>query len=294
MSQTKPQISIVIVTCNSRSVLLSCLKALEALSTDLRYQVIIVDNASTDGSAETSAQSCPEAVIIRNERNLGFAAACNQGAERAAGEFLLFLNPDVQIDSDTPVKLLAAFERPEKVGLVSGRLRYPDGRFQATSRKFPTIGNLVFSRGSALYRLIGSSGDRAGRYTLHDADTISAVPAVAATMLMIRKTVFETLGGFDPRFFLFMEDTDLSLRAHRQGYVNLVVPQAGGCHDWGRGSSAGKAARAWHHHRSLWRYFLKHFPNGFTVVFLPLILAVNLFVTLLIPTGKAKGPSCSG
>jgi GT2 family glycosyltransferase len=245
-------------------------------------EVIVVDNCSIDDPTDTVAAFFPQAKIERNRRNVGFARACNQAAKAATGTFLLFLNPDVLLDPESPERLKAVAARPQS-GLVAGRLRYPDGRFQATCRNFPRPTNLLFSRGSMLTKLFGESVEHTGlEYTLPDYQQVTQVPAVAGTLLMMSKAVFERAGGFDARYFMFMEDTDLSLRVHGAGYHNLFVPDGGGVHDWGRGSGAGNMIRAWHHHWSLWQYFLKHEANGFSLILLPILLAVHLVLSILL------------
>lgn len=290
MSDNPPNLSVIIVTHNSLPALTSCLVALEKAARTDPLQLLLVDNGSDDGSPEATLDIFPNAKVIVNERNLGFAAACNQGAGEADGEYLLFVNPDVVIDEGAIEQLLGACTENQQAGLACGRLRFPDGSFQATCRNFPNPTNLLFSRGSFMTSLIGRSFDSRARYTLPDSIETTEVSAVAATMTMIKRSRFEKVGGFDPRFFMFMEDTDLSLRLNRSGYANLFVPAAGGIHDWGRGSRVGRLRRLWHHHNSLWKYFLKHYPNGFSVLALPPLLVLNFCVMLLLPTRQtARG-----
>lgn len=288
MSDACSTVSVVIVTCNSLPALNGCLEALHATPGSDRLELVVVDNASHDGSPEAVKERFPDCSILTNDKNRGFAAACNQGAQAAGGEYLLFLNPDVQIDPGAIDELLKAFEQFPEAGLVSGRLRFPDGTFQATCRNFPTVANLVFSRGSLFSRLFGEGIDRKGRYTLSDYKATTEVPAVAATMLMVRRELFDRLGGFDPRFFMFMEDTDLSYRIFLHGRKNYVVPSAGGGHAWGSGSPAGRFRRQRLHHHSLWQYFLKHQPNGFSVIVLPVLLLFNLLFSMLLPGGGKR------
>ena len=285
MSDSVSQISIVIAAHNSAHVLPSCLAALRTALGDFDHELIVVDNASRDQSLETVASIFPNAITITNPKNLGFAAACNQGAEKATGEWLLFVNPDVVVDPDAIKSLFDTATKRSDAGLISGRLRFPDGSFQATCRRFPTIGNMVFSRQSAIMCIFGARAD--GAYTLPGYSSVTEVPAVAATFVMISRARFEKAGGFDRRFFMYMEDTDLSLRLHQAGFVNLFVPQAGAVHDWGRGGSAGRVRRLWLHHVSVWKYFLKNIPNGFSVLVLPALLLVNFLMAALI--GKSYG-----
>lgn len=284
MSSSQHSLSVIIVTHNSLPILSDCLRHLRDAAAQHEPEVIVVDNRSVEDPTETVVAFFPRAEVVRNGRNIGFARACNMGAELATGSLLLFLNPDVLVDPEAPSRLTAAAARPD-AGLVAGRLRWPDGRFQATCRHFPRPANLLFSRGSLLTRLFGDAVASAGQtYTLPDYEVVTEVPAVAGTLLLVSRAVFERAGGFDGRFFMFMEDTDLSLRVHRAGFRNLFVPDGGGVHDWGRGSSAGGIRRAWWHHWSLWQYFLKHEANGFSLIFLPFLLAIHLcLIVLLMP-----------
>jgi GT2 family glycosyltransferase len=290
VSTQRKIVSVVIVTHDSLPAFHDCLESVRKSSSIDSLEVIVVDNASTDGSADTVATAFPDAKVIRNEKNVGFATACNQGAKEAAGDYLAFLNPDVQIDSDSIERLKSVFARNERVGLSAARLRHPGGSFQPTCRKLPTVGNMVFSRGSFLSSFLGRKGKgTAPHYTLPDYGETTAVAAVAATFVMVRRELFNRAGGFDQRFFLFMEDTDLSLRLGYKGYVNLYVPTAGGIHLWGHGGRMGRIRREWHHHMSVWKYFLKHLPNGFSVVILPMLLTLNFFVVCLMVPRKRGG-----
>jgi len=223
----------------------------------------------------------PDAVILSNKKNRGFASACNQGADYATGEYLLFLNPDLELDRTAITELIATASSEDKAGAVTGRLRFPDGRFQANCRQFPTPGNLFVSRGAAFGRLFGAKG-----YSLEDDTDTVRVPATAGTMLLVRKDRFESVGRFDQRFFMYVEDTDLCYRLEQAGYYNYYNPKAGAVHNWERGSSASRVRRAWYHHWSIWKYFLKHQANGFSLVLLPLLLLVNFVLVTIIPGAR--------
>lgn len=281
----KNRVSIVIVTHNSSAALDGCQANLRETLADVDHQLVVVDNASSDDSLEIIERHYPEAVVVRNTKNRGFAAACNQGAARTDGEFLLFVNPDVRLDPGAVECMMALIRSDHKVGAVAPRLRHPDGRFQPTCRRLPTIYNLLFSRGSMLSRLIG---DRR-IYTLPDYSETTEVEAVAAAVMMIRSLEFSRMEGFDERFFMYMEDTDLCCRLKARRYRNYFVLAAGGVHDWGRGSDAGRIRRAWRHHFSVWKYFLKHLPNGFSLLVLPLLLAMNLLLTIIVPPYRRSG-----
>ena len=271
-----PLVSIIIVTHNSKAVLEDCLRSLPGAATGLECEVIVVDNASLSDPTALVHACDPTAAVLRNTRNLGFAAACNQGARAAQSRHVVFLNPDLRLDPGAVERLYAALSRDVRAGVVSGRLRHPDGSFQPSCREFPTVSNMIFSRGSLLGRLLGGRA----RYTLPDYTEPTEVPAVAATMMMIRRDLFLRMGGFDERFFMYLEDTDLCLRLHRRGYHNYYLPGAGAVHLWACGSTTGRVRRVYYHHEAVWKYFLKHVPNGFSLVILPLLLLMNMGLVL--------------
>jgi GT2 family glycosyltransferase len=281
----KNKVSIVIVTHNSQATLERCLVSLQGGLAEVDHELVVVDNASSDGSGEIVKQQYPDATIVANEKNRGFAAACNQAVQETEGEFLLFVNPDVQMGPGSVQSMMALIRTDHKAGAITPRMRNLDGSFQPTCRRLPTIYNLLFSRGSVLSRLIGARHI----YTLPDYAETKAVEAVAATVLLIRRSLFSRMKGFDERFFMYMEDTDLCYRLRTLGYRNYFVPTAGAVHDWGHGSDAGRLRRIWHHHFSVWKYFLKHLPNGFSLLVLPAILTLNMLLTIITPPYGRSG-----
>lgn len=276
--ETNLKISIIVVTFNSFPALEQSLISLKKALSQLKSELIIVDNNSTDNSIEIARQLMPDCKVITNNKNVGFSRACNQGAKIAKGEFILFYNPDLSIDSEALKFLLEAYEQSSKPGALAGRMRFPDGEFQATCRRFPSVSNIFFSRGSVL----SFFGKGNTTYTLPDYDNVTEVEAVAGTFLMIKKELFEKIGCFDERFFMYMEDTDLCLRLNQAGCLNYFVPQSGGVHLWGKGSSGGRILRSYYHHLSVWKYFLKHYPNGFTIFLLPVMLLLNFILKIFI------------
>lgn len=282
MPTFKNRVSVVIVTHNSLPLLEDCLQSLKLAVERIDHELIIVDNYSSDLSLSVAAKHFPRANILVNRRNLGFAKACNQGAGNATGEYLLFLNPDVQVDQDGVENLLAVFSAGDRVGLATARLRHPSGTFQPTCRKRPTLKNVIFSRGSVLSGLLSEDKSVSkSRYTLPDYPETTIVDAVAGTMTMVRRDLFDSVGGFDDYFFMYMEDTDLSVRLTDRGYANVFAPGAGGIHHWRHGSDTGLVKRAWYHHLSVWKYFHKHHPGPLVTFILPLLLGVNFLLTLL-------------
>jgi hypothetical protein len=272
------KISIIIVTYNSLGSLPSCLAQLREASRRINCELVAVDNNSTDNSPSAIRNFWPQANVIVNRKNKGFAFAANQGAKASAGEFLLFVNPDLFVDNNCLEEFLFFIRGKERIGAVGGRMRFPDGTFQPTCRKLPTLSNLVFSRGSFLGRIIRSTH----KYTLPDSAVPTEVPAVAGTLLFIRKEVFESVGRFDANYFMYMEDTDLCKRLIMLGFSNFFLPQAGAVHEWGTGSPTGVFKRNWYHHASVFRYFRKYRRGSETYILLPVLLLLNFLLSSLV------------
>ncbi|MCH9032762.1 MAG: glycosyltransferase family 2 protein [candidate division Zixibacteria bacterium] len=276
-----PEISVIIVTNNSAPVLAESLPALKLSIEDFNHffsregsvEVVVIDNNSSDTSPDIVRRSFPDAKALKLDLNTGFASACNLGAERAKGRYLLLLNPDVVLESEALWALHREIENRSDAGAVCGRLTNTDGSFQATCRNFPDVRNILGSRGSWLLRF-----SKRNRYTLDDSSEVISVPATAATMLMIKSDVFASHSGFDERFFMYMEDTDLCRRLGLASQKIYYVPTAVGIHKWGQGSDVGFLKRAFWHHLSVWKYFAKWRPGFFTYVVLPPALCLNFLL----------------
>jgi len=281
VSNPQKSVSVIVVTFNSVERIASCLRALRDEVDSIGGEIIIYDNASGDATVRAVESAFPDVRIIKGEKNIGFAAANNQAVLEADGDHILFANPDLVLDHGSIALMLKELTARPDAGAVTARMRHPDESFQPTCRKLPTMKNIFFSRGS----MLGRSG-KSDEYTLGDSDEITEVPAAAATCLMLSRVFFEQLGGFDKRFFMFMEDTDLSLRIGEAGKKIYFIPEAGGVHFWGRGAAVSNYKRLWHHHKSVWKYFLKHFPNGFSLLLLPIALLANFILRALL--GKSR------
>lgn len=274
----QPQLSIIIVNHFAEEVLSECLAAIDASGHDLSAEIIIVDNPA--GSRKSSLPRLDNVTPTRIPvpAAIGFAAACNLGASYSRGSYLLFLNPDVILESSAIAILHSLITADSEPGIVAGRLVGPDGKFQASCRRFPTLGNLIFSRGS-LSGLM--AGWEKAKYTLPDYDAVTEVEAAAAAMMMMTRNDFDRLSGFDERFFLYMEDTDLCYRAYQKGIKVRYVPQAAGKHYWGVSTGKYRFRRILWHHRSIWKYFRKHHRSLPVLLCLAPLLSVNCFLSLI-------------
>jgi GT2 family glycosyltransferase len=255
-----PRISIIVVSYNSMEYLPALFASIGVYPPEDPYEIIVVDNASSDDTARWCLYAPLDLRLIVNHENRGFAAAANAGARLAKGEYLLFCNPDVRWTSPVADYLAEYLTANPACGAAAARMTFPDGRFQSTCRNFPTFSNIWFSRGSVLSRLFKPSG-RQLQYTLPDYDQPTRVDAASATCLMTLRAVFNRLGGFDERYFMFVEDTDLCRRLAATGYKTWFIPQATAIHHWG-GSSSDRQTVARYHAESIIKYFKKHRPEA--------------------------------
>lgn len=263
----RSSVCVVIVNWNAGAALVGCLQSFSAIKDDaIDVEIILVDNASSDGSldAVSSLATEPPVRIVRNTVNLGFAAACNQGAADATAEFLLFLNPDTRLSAKS-LEIPAAFLREPSnrlVGIAGVQLIDAFGSVTRSCARPP----------SALAMLGQSLGlDRLWprifppHFMLEwDHGTTEDVGQVMGAFLFVRRAVFEELGGFDERFFVYSEDLDLALRARERGWRSCYIATARIFHQGG-GSAASPSQRLFYNARSRILFALKHF-NCFAAI----------------------------
>jgi GT2 family glycosyltransferase len=182
-------------------------------------EIILVDNGSTDNTTGQIPICYPQVRILRSDSNLGFARGCNLGARYGRGRYLAFLNPDTEVASGWLDALTAVLEEDPRAGLATSKIL-----LLAQKDRLNTAGNDIHLTGLTLCRGIGSPEDAL--------DEKSRVAAVSGAAFAIRRDLFEALGGFDPSFFLYMEDTDLSIRARLAGYNCLYAPDSIVYHDY--------------------------------------------------------------
>jgi GT2 family glycosyltransferase len=222
---------------------LACLASLGREPEPPTREVIVVDNASADGSEEAVRESVPSATVIQSGHNLGFARAVNRGAASASGRYLLMLNPDAVLTPGTIAALVARADAHPDEGLWGGRVLFPDGRVNpTTARPRPTLWSLaghafLFSsafRRNAVLNPVETPG--------WDRSTLRHVDMLTGALLMVSEAAWRRLGGFDDRFFLYGDDADLCHRAVDLGYRPTFVPGAEITHAPGSASpeTAGK------------------------------------------------------
>ena len=252
-------LSVVVVSFNAREYLRRCLATVLEHTKGVSCEVIVVDNASWDDSAQMVEAEFPQAALIRLSANLGFAAACNRGMGRAAGEFIILLNPDTELAEDAFSPMVAYCRQNPAVGILGPKLLNSDGSLQLSCRHFPSHLTSLFNRQSVLTRLFpGNPFSR--RYLMTDwaHDRIAPVDWLSGACLLLRREMVERIGGMDEGFFMYIEDVDLCYRAHQAGYEVVYFPPVAVTHHIGKSTETMPNRSILQWHRSMWRYYRKH------------------------------------
>ena len=201
-------------------------RAARAVAETFRCPIVVVDNASSDGIADRLAAQAPRTRVVAEPENRGYGAACNRGAAETAGAYLLFLNSDAFVAPGAVEALVAALERDPGAAVVGPRLVNPDGTLQLSICRLPTPWR-IFCESSGLAGLAGGRGLLRGHWkTLEDHARPQAVESLTGAALLIRRSAFEEVGGFDEEYFLYAEETDLLTRLRQAGHRILFAPEA--------------------------------------------------------------------
>jgi N-acetylglucosaminyl-diphospho-decaprenol L-rhamnosyltransferase len=284
-------LAVVIVNYNSGAFLPPCLASVYGAAGDVSLDVVVVDNASRDGSAHQAAGKHPAARIIENPVNRGFAAAANQGLRSTAAPFALLLNPDAQITGGTLAALLkVAGERP-RAGAIGLLVRNPDGSVQPSARKVP---GLLESLGHAFLGPFLPNNRFSRSYTMADWDrtTEREVEWISGSAMLLRREAYEAVGGFDEGYFMYVEDVDLCTRMRKAGWTVLFSPEVEVVHEIGVSSRKMPRRMAQEHSRSIYRYFDRHVARGPLALLKPLVrVALWLRARLAARARRRAGPA---
>jgi N-acetylglucosaminyl-diphospho-decaprenol L-rhamnosyltransferase len=221
------ELSIIIVSYNSRAITLECLASLYALPPTVSYEVIILDNASSDGSATAISTAFPQAQLIEHPDNVGFAQGNNLAAQHARGRRILLLNPDTIVLANSFAGLWKFAERSPERGIWGGRTLFADMSLNPTSCWHRiTLWSLLCSATGLVWLFPRSSLFNPEAYGNWQRDREREVDIVTGCFLLIDRTLWNRLGGFDPAFFMYAEEADLCLRARTLGARPAIAPEA--------------------------------------------------------------------
>lgn len=280
-------LSINIVTFNSLEPLKSCIESLIfSIGTELDYEIIIIDNASADGTLQYVELNYPQVFLIKNKTNLGYTKAMNQGLHASKGNYLVQLNPDVIVNPKTFQMLVKWMDENRDVGISIPKVLNQDGSLQKQCRRSFARPLEVISYFLKLDRIFPNHrviGNYVKSYLPED--EISEVDAVSGSCMMIRREVIDEIGFLDERFFAYQEDTDFCFRAKKTGWKVFYLPFAQVVHLGGRGGSGSnflKGIYEWH--RSYFLYYRKNLAQDYFILvnwFMYLMVGVKLFFAMI-------------
>ncbi len=264
-------LSIIIVTRNTCSLTCAAIQSALDCRDELSKEILLADNGSTDGTLAAVAGKFPSVFCFRSENNLGFSRANNRAASKAQGRFLLLLNSDAEVKPDSLGAAVAWMRAHPDCGVAGAQLLNPDGSLQNSIANFPTLATELLNK-SLLRRLFPSHYPGKEQHFTEPVE----VETIVGAFMLIRREVWDALGGLDERYFFFLEETDFCLHARRRGWHVMHLPQIRVCHGQGRSAKQVRPEARIEYWRSRYLYFAKNHGLGAR-----LMLATGLAVRLL-------------
>lgn len=258
--------AVVVVTHNTQAELLACVHTLGASGAD---EVVVVDSGSTDGSAGAVRAHHPEVRVLELE-NLGFGKAANAGVAVTEAEVVVVANADTRFPAGSVRAMAAHLAANPRVGALGPLIRFPDGRLQFSARAFPSIGQAIGHAVLGMWRP-DNRWTRAYRLTDWDHQSERDVDWVSGACLALRREAFDQVGGFDPSYFMFVEDVDLCARLWEAGWTVRFSPVAEVTHAVGASVGARPFRMVVEHARSLNYFFSRRYARGSRRLLIPLI-----------------------
>jgi hypothetical protein len=275
------EVSVVIVSYNSSAVLGPCLESLKRQSLFDSTEVVVVDNASSDGTPAMVRERYPWVTLIAGRKNVGFSRGVNAGIREARGEYFLILNPDTVVGRDSIEKMVAFMKRTPDAGIVGPKLVNDDGSLQYSCRRFYTWKVLVLRR-TVLGKIFKNSRSVADHLMLDfDHETTREVDWILGACLLVRREAVESVGLLDERFFLYFEDVDWCYRMKHKDWKVYYHPQSVVVHSYARGSAQSVINRSFVAHlASLIRYYDKWNPVFYFLKKYREVIKTALFVAV--------------
>ena len=261
------ELDVVVVNYNAGDHLLRCVASVAAHAGDAEVHLVLVDNASRDGSGRRAHEVHPELALMENRDNRGFATAANQGIRAGRAPFVFVLNPDAEVTAGTLAGLVKLAEERPGAAVLGPLVREADGAIYPSARKVPSIGEAL---GHAFLHPFAPDNRFSRAYTMADWDRASEreVSWVSGSCMLLRRSALDAVGLFDEGYFMYAEDADLCTRMRAAGWTVLFTPELEVTHV--RGVSTGNSKRMIHEHsRSIYRYFAKHHGRGWRAALLP-------------------------
>ncbi len=265
-------LSIIIVSYNVKRLLKKCVDSIFRFQKELKFEVIVIDNHSSDQSTGMLKEDFTQVKLLENKWNLGFSAACNQGIKKSRGRFVLLLNPDTEFTPGGITEMIRFMEAHPRVGICGPQMIDSQGKVHFSCRSFPSYLTAISSGQSILNRLFPDN-PLSKRYLLkgQDQSRKKEVDWVSGSCLLTRREVFERIGLLDELFFMYVEDVDFCFRAKKTNFLIYYFPETVVIHYIGKSTQRRKPLMQVEHHKSMYHFFRKHHhPNAFLkgIVFL--------------------------
>ena len=276
-------VSIIIVSWNTKDLLLDCLQSIPASVGDKTFEVLVVDNGSKDGSPKAVRDFFPDVILFSNPDNAGFARANNQAARQAVGRYLFFLNPDTIALPRAIQSLVEYADENQDLGVLGPRIINPDYSLQRSVwREYPGIRNALVDA-FYLWKVPWLPFAHANEYTSQDLVKPCDVGHLLGAGLLIRRQTWQQIGPFDEKYFLFLEETDFCYRAKHEGWRIIYYPYSEIIH-FGRQSVIQQPLESYPHlYRNYCHFYRKNNPNNQTGLFaIKIIIAIASFIRVLI------------
>lgn len=286
------KLSILIVNWNTKDLLRRCLESIRENPASCDTEIIVVDNASSDGSASMVSAEFGDVTLLANSKNTGYAEGNNKGLEITTGDYILLLNPDTEVRPGALDTMLEFLQSHSDAAAVACRLVHPDGRTQSSCRGFPEPWSILFEY-MRLSRLFPKNR-RFGTYrmTYFDYSEESEVDQPMASCMMIPAKTFESIGVFDVNFPIYFNDVDWCYRAKSQGKKIYFTPNAEVIHHVGGSTRQVKPAMIVESHKSLKKFYNKHYRKKIPALLYMLIMsaisASSFFQSRLKPIVKHR------
>lgn len=305
MDDRDPVLSICIVNYNAKDYLKGCLQSIYASGCKHPFEIVMVDNASRDGSVDMVQTDFPQVRLIRNESNAGFSHANNTALRMARGKYLLWLNNDTVVFPGALDILVEFLDQRPEAGIVSPKVLNSDGTLQFQCRRgLPTLWG-AFCYVSGLSRVFAKNPFFTGYLLTHlDEDRQASVDSVSGACLMGRREVLDQIGYPDEGYFMFTEDLDWCCLARQAGWQVIYLPEARIIHFGGRGGTLSRPFRATiEFHQSLWRFYQRHLARRYPFlvnwivrlgIWMKLALALGLNLFRNVPVAGSKKPTGEG
>jgi GT2 family glycosyltransferase len=277
------KLCISVISYNGLSFLKECLDSLLSYPPDKEYEILVVDNASSDGSPEFIKNSYPQIKLIINNVNIGFAAANNQAIKSSKSEYVLLINSDCKVYKDSLNKLIEFMDSVRNAGVIGPKIINSDGSIQFSCRKFPSILNAGFH---SILTNIAPNNPFSRKYKLVDInrDNPFEVDWVSGSCMLIRRDALDDAGFMDEHYFMYVEDVDLCYQMWKKNWKVFYFPHSEILHHIGGSTSDKKLKASFRMQKSIFYFFWKNYKKSWKILLIPfliIVLGLRIFLTFL-------------